>query len=63
LADEVSSTGIRFQVVEARSSVRDRLRGEGLDEKFGGIDRFRTVAQVIEDFGKQRGEIRSKAVG
>lgn len=63
LADEISSTGPRFQVVEARSSVRDRLRGEGLDEKFGGIDRFRTVAQVIEDFEKQRGNIQSKAVG
>jgi len=62
LADEVSSTGTRFQVVEARSSVRDRLRGEGLDEKFGGIDRFRTVTQVIEAFETQH-DLKSKAVG
>ena len=62
LADEVSSTGIRFQVVEARASVRDRLRGEGLDEKFGGIDRFRTVAHVIEAFETQH-DLKSEAVG
>ncbi|HEU4386214.1 MAG TPA: STAS domain-containing protein, partial [Blastocatellia bacterium] len=50
LADELAKTGIRLQVVEARSSVRDRLRAEGLAERLGGIDRFRTVAQVVEDF-------------
>jgi high affinity sulfate transporter 1 len=49
LADELAAGGIRLQVVEARASVRDRLRAEGLDEKLGGIDRFRTVAQVVED--------------
>jgi len=63
LGDEVSSTGARFQVVEAHASVRDRLRAEGLDEKFGGIDRFRTVAQVIDDFEKEKRIERSKAVG
>jgi sulfate permease, SulP family len=50
LAEELTERGIQFQVVEARSSVRDRLRAEGLDEKLGGIDRFRSVAQVIEEF-------------
>jgi MFS superfamily sulfate permease-like transporter len=54
LADELSGAGVRFQVLEARASVRDRLRGEGLDEKFGGIDRFRTVAHVVEDFERQQ---------
>jgi MFS superfamily sulfate permease-like transporter len=63
LADELTSAGARFQVVEARSSVRDRLRAEGLDEKLGGIDRFRTVAQVIEDFAEQQTVGRSKAAG
>ena len=41
-------------VVDARASVRDRLRAEGLDEKVGGIDRFRTVAHVVEDFERSR---------
>jgi MFS superfamily sulfate permease-like transporter len=50
LAEELAASGIPMRVVEARSSVRDRLRAEGLDEKLGGIDRFRTVAQVVADF-------------
>lgn len=50
LADELNAIGVKMQVVEARSSVRDRLRAEGLDEKLGGIDRFRSVAQAVENF-------------
>jgi sulfate permease, SulP family len=50
LADELTATGIRVQVVEARSSVRDRLRGEGVDDKLGGINRFASVADALEDF-------------
>jgi len=37
---------MRFQAVEARSSVRDRLRDEGVDNKLGGINRFMTVADA-----------------
>ena len=50
VADELATNGIELQLVEARSSVRDRLRAAGLDDKVGGIDRFRTVAQVVEAF-------------
>jgi len=49
LAEDLLAQGIRLQVVEARASVRDRLRAAGLDEKLGGIDRFRTVAQAVKD--------------
>ncbi len=52
LADEISGLGVRFQAVEARSSVRDRMRGEGLDTKLGGMDRLLTVADVVEAFQK-----------
>jgi SulP family sulfate permease len=38
--------------VEARSSVRERLRGEGLDSRLGGIDRFTTVADVVDNLQK-----------
>jgi hypothetical protein len=38
--------------VEARSSVRDRLRTEGVDSKMGGINRFKSVADAVEDFQK-----------
>jgi len=53
LAGELTATGIRVQAVEARSSVRERLRSEGVEGKLGGIDRFTTVADVVEAFQKQ----------
>lgn len=53
MADELSSKGIRFHAVEPRSSVRDRLRHEGVDSKLGGVDRFTTVADVIDQFQRE----------
>lgn len=53
-ANELAASGIRLEVVEARASVRDRLRTEGLEGRLGGIDRFRTVAHVVEDFERQQ---------
>lgn len=50
LADELRADGVRLQVVEARASVRDRLRGEAVDGRLGGIDRFTTVAEAVEAF-------------
>jgi SulP family sulfate permease len=53
LADELKAAGIRVQCVEARSSVRERLRSEGLDERLGGIDRFTSVADVVDNWQKR----------
>jgi hypothetical protein len=50
MADELGAIGIRFQAVEPRSSVRDRLRREGVDSKLGGVNRFTSVADVIDHF-------------
>jgi MFS superfamily sulfate permease-like transporter len=50
LADELTATGIRVQVVEARSAVRDQLRAEGVDNRLGGVNRFTTVADVVDNF-------------
>ena len=50
MADEITAKDIRFQAVEPRSSVRDRLRNEGVDEKLGGVNRFTSVADAIEAF-------------
>jgi high affinity sulfate transporter 1 len=50
LTDEIKAAGIRVQVVEARSSVRDRLRNEGVDERLGGVNRFTTVADAVDNF-------------
>jgi SulP family sulfate permease len=47
MATELSGMGAVLRVVEARSSVRDRLRTEGLGEKLGGIDHFTTVADAV----------------
>jgi MFS superfamily sulfate permease-like transporter len=52
LADELTAMGIRVQAVEARSSVRDRLRDEGVDEKLGGVNRFMTVAEAVDKLAR-----------
>jgi sulfate permease, SulP family len=52
LSNELISKGLQFQAVEARSSVRDRLRNEGVDAKLGGINRFSSVADAVENFQK-----------
>jgi high affinity sulfate transporter 1 len=48
LADEIRKSGGALQVVEARSSVRDRLHVEGFDTRLGGINRFTSVADAVE---------------
>jgi high affinity sulfate transporter 1 len=50
LADELTAMSIQFHAVEPRSSVRDRLRHAHVDGRLGGIDRFTTVADVIDHF-------------
>ena len=52
LAGELAAAGSRFRIVEARSSVRDKLRIEGLEERVGRIDRFSSVADAVEGFQK-----------
>ena len=54
MADEITAKKIRFQAVEPRSSVRDRLRRQGVESKLGGIDRFTTVADAIDNFTNER---------
>ena len=48
VADELTDAGIRVQAVEARASVRDRLRSAGADGRLGGINRFNSVADVLD---------------
>jgi len=52
LGDELTAQGIRVHVVETRSSVRELLRKEGCDARLGGIDRFTSVADVVDSFQK-----------
>ncbi|MBL8745019.1 MAG: SulP family inorganic anion transporter [Phycisphaerae bacterium] len=48
LAEEMNALGIRLRAVEARASVRDRLRNERVDDTLGGVNRFTSVADAIE---------------
>ncbi len=59
IASELTAKGIRFQAVEPRSSVRDRLRHEGVDRNLGGVNRFTSVADVIDDFLRESTPSRS----
>ncbi|MFL5331276.1 MAG: SulP family inorganic anion transporter [Gemmataceae bacterium] len=52
LADELATAGIHVQVAEVRSSVRDRLRREGLDAKLGRVSRGASVVEAVEEFQK-----------
>ena len=55
LAGELTAVGAHVQAVETHSAVRDMLRGQGVDARLGGINRFITVADVVEDFQRHAG--------
>jgi SulP family sulfate permease len=48
LHKDLKAIGAQLQVVEARASVRDKLRAEGVEEELGRIDRFTTVSDAVE---------------
>ncbi len=54
LADDLTTAGARLQIVEARSAVRDRLRGGAADAKLGTVSRFCSVADAVEAFQQTR---------
>jgi MFS superfamily sulfate permease-like transporter len=62
---ELRAMGVELHVVEARSSVRDKLRVEGIEGRIGRIDRFTTVADVVESLqagGPGPGKVRGGGV-
>lgn len=50
LSDELARRDAVLRVTDARAAVRDLLRAEGVDEKVGGVNRFASVAHVVEEF-------------
>jgi MFS superfamily sulfate permease-like transporter len=52
LARELVESGVRFQAVETRSSVRELFRQEQIDAQLGGVDRFTSVADAVDAFQK-----------
>jgi high affinity sulfate transporter 1 len=53
LHTELTKRDIDLRLVEARSTVRDMLRVEGVEERIGRIDRFTSLAHAIDDFQSQ----------
>ncbi len=50
LQRDFAADGIEFRIVEAHAAVRDLLRLEGLEDKVGHIGRFKSLADVVEEF-------------
>lgn len=50
LGKELAKHGIALRLTDARANVRDLLRAEGVDERVGGINRFTSIADVVDDF-------------
>jgi sulfate permease, SulP family len=48
LAKDLAARGISFQLVEARSSVREILRASGLEEKLGKVERLTSLADAVD---------------
>ncbi len=48
LQSELDKRDITLRLVEARSSVRDMLRTEGVEDRIGRIDRFTSLADAID---------------
>ncbi len=49
LADELKASGVPVRTVEARASVRDRLRTERVDQRLALADRAISVADVVDE--------------
>jgi len=50
LSDELAKRNVTLRVTDAHAAVRDLLRAQGVDEKVGGINRFASVADVVDHF-------------
>jgi len=50
LDEQLRLEGISFRVAEAHASVRDILRTTGVDRSIGGVNRYISVADLVQDF-------------
>jgi len=55
LAGELVAAGRLVHAVETHAAVRDMLRSQAVDARLGGINRFSTVAEAVEDFQRTAG--------
>jgi sulfate permease, SulP family len=49
---DLASRGVTLRIVGARGRVRDLLRAEGVGEKVGGLDRLRTLDDLLGSVGR-----------
>ena len=56
LHDDLAAQGIGLQIVETHAGVRDRLRQEGLEDKAGGVSRFKSLEETVAVFVQGRTE-------
>jgi sulfate permease, SulP family len=52
LHDDLARRGVTLRIVGARGRVRDLLRAEGVGEKVGGLDRLRTLDDLLGSIGR-----------
>ncbi len=53
LGHELAKDGVGLRITDARSTTRDLLREEGLESTAGPVDRFTSVADVVDALGVQ----------
>ena len=53
LEEELEREGIQFRVVEAHAEVRDILRVTGISDSLGGVSRYTSLANIVEDFERE----------
>ncbi len=54
LVEELRLEGIHFRVAEAHAEVREILRATGISESLGGVSRYTSLADIVEDFERDR---------
>jgi MFS superfamily sulfate permease-like transporter len=52
LHDDLARRAVQLRIVGARGRVRDLLRAEGVGEKVGGLDRLRTLDDLLGTAGR-----------
>jgi SulP family sulfate permease len=50
LSEDLAERGAALRLAELRAGTRDLVRAENLEAKVGPIDRFTSVADVVERF-------------
>ena len=54
LQEQLEKKGIQFRVAEAHSEVRDIVRATGVDQQLGGVSRFTSILDVVNEFDNQQ---------